>query len=48
MMMAAIRDDLAALNVTHEVFYSERSLVEGEVRSRGRDDRLAARARLRL
>ena len=30
MMMAAIRDDLAALNITHEVFYSERSLVEGE------------------
>ena len=27
MMMAAIRADLAALNVTHEVFYSERSLV---------------------
>ena len=31
MMMAAVRDDLAALNITHEVFYSERSLVEGEV-----------------
>ncbi len=36
MMMAAVRDDLAALNITHEVFYSERSLVEGEV------DRVAA------
>jgi arginyl-tRNA synthetase len=30
MMMAMIRDDLAALNVTHEVFFSERSLVEGK------------------
>jgi arginyl-tRNA synthetase len=30
MMMAAIRDDLAALDVKHEVFFSERSLSEGE------------------
>jgi arginyl-tRNA synthetase len=30
MMMAALRDDLAALNITHEVFYSERSLVDGD------------------
>jgi arginyl-tRNA synthetase len=30
MMMAEIRDDLAALNVQHDVFYSERSLIEGE------------------
>ena len=29
MMMAMIREDLAALNVTHEVFYSERSLHAG-------------------
>jgi arginyl-tRNA synthetase len=29
MMMAAIREDLAALNVRHDVFFSERSLVEG-------------------
>jgi arginyl-tRNA synthetase len=29
MMMAEIRDDLAALNVKHEVFFSERSLIEG-------------------
>jgi arginyl-tRNA synthetase len=29
MMMAVIRDDLAALNVRHEVFFSERSLVDG-------------------
>jgi arginyl-tRNA synthetase len=30
MMLAAIRDDLAALNVRHDVFFSERSLIEGE------------------
>jgi arginyl-tRNA synthetase len=30
MMMAEIRSDLAALNVRHDVFYSERSLVEGD------------------
>ena len=29
MMMTVIRDDLAALKVNHEVFFSERSLVEG-------------------
>jgi arginyl-tRNA synthetase len=29
MMMAAIREDLAALNVKHDVFFSERSLIEG-------------------
>src|SRR6266540_1881315 len=29
MMMAEIRDDLAALNVKHDVFFSERSLIEG-------------------
>ncbi len=29
MMMDAIRDDLAALNVKHEVFFSERSLIDG-------------------
>jgi arginyl-tRNA synthetase len=29
MMMAMIRDDLAALNITHDVFFSERSLIEG-------------------
>src|SRR5262249_39963109 len=29
MMMAAIRDDLAALNIRQGVFFSERSLVEG-------------------
>jgi arginyl-tRNA synthetase len=30
MMMAAIREDLAALNVRHDVFFSERSLIEGD------------------
>jgi arginyl-tRNA synthetase len=29
MMMAAIREDLAALNITHDVFFSERSLIDG-------------------
>ncbi|MET0923896.1 MAG: arginine--tRNA ligase [Xanthobacteraceae bacterium] len=29
MMMTEIRDDLAALNVKHDVFFSERSLIEG-------------------
>jgi arginyl-tRNA synthetase len=36
MMMAAVRADLAALNVKHDVFYSERSLIEGG------NDRVAA------
>src|ERR1700728_3896745 len=31
MMMAEVRADLAALNITHDVFFSERSLVEAEV-----------------
>jgi arginyl-tRNA synthetase len=31
MMMEEIRGDLAALNVRHDVFFSERSLVEGKV-----------------
>ena len=30
MMMDSIRDDLAALNVRHDVFFSERSLIEGK------------------
>ena len=30
MMMAMVREDLAALNVKHGVFFSERSLVEGK------------------
>ncbi len=36
MMMATIRADLAALNITLEVFFSERSLMQGDV------DRVAA------
>jgi arginyl-tRNA synthetase len=44
MMMASIRDDLAALNIKHDVFFSERSLIHGtdlvertieELRARG-------------
>jgi arginyl-tRNA synthetase len=31
MMMAGIKEDLAALNVRHDVFFSERSLIEGPV-----------------
>jgi arginyl-tRNA synthetase len=31
MMMAAVRADLAALGVAHDVFYSERSLVDGGI-----------------
>jgi arginyl-tRNA synthetase len=30
MMMDTIRDDLSALNVKHDVFFSERSLIEGK------------------
>ncbi len=30
MMMAAIRDDLAALNISFDIFYSERSLIAGQ------------------
>ena len=29
MMMSSIRDDLAALNIRHDVFFSERSLIHG-------------------
>jgi arginyl-tRNA synthetase len=31
MMMVMIREDLAALNITHDVFFSERSLIESNV-----------------
>ncbi len=31
MMMAMVSGDLAALNITHNIFYSERSLVHGDV-----------------
>jgi len=30
-MMATVRHDLAALNITHEVFFSEQSLIRGKV-----------------
>ena len=43
MMMAMIREDLAALNVSHDVFFSERSLIEGDDQV-ARHDRVAARA----
>jgi len=36
MMMAAIREDLAALNVRHDVFFSERSLIEDGTDAVGR------------
>jgi arginyl-tRNA synthetase len=42
MMMAMIRADLAALNVTHDVFYSERSLVEGRDEVRATIEQLQA------
>ena len=31
MMMAMVRVDLAALNIAHDIFYSERSLSHGDV-----------------
>ena len=31
MMMATVRADLAALNINHEEFFSEKSLTEGSV-----------------
>ena len=42
-MMEMIRDDLAALNIEHEVFFSERSLTRGgtAIRSRLRSQRCA-------
>jgi arginyl-tRNA synthetase len=43
MMMADIRADLAALNVTHDIFYSERSLVGGSDRVAETIDWLRAR-----
>jgi arginyl-tRNA synthetase len=43
MMMAGIKEDLAALNVHHDVFFSERSLIEGP-----RDEVAATIAALRV
>ena len=45
MMMDMIRDDLAALNVRHDVFFSERSLIEGGNDQVGRHHRSVARER---
>ena len=42
MMMEAIKGDLAALNISHDVFFSERSLVDERKQPGGRDDRLSA------
>ena len=44
MMMAAMRADLAALNIKHDVFFSERSLIDGAVDQVARNDRMAARS----
>ena len=45
MMMEAIKGDLAALNIRHDVFFSERSLIEGGNNRVARDDRFSARQR---
>jgi len=42
MMMDAIRDDLAALNVRHDVFFSERSLMDGSADGGRNTDLVAA------
>ena len=42
MMMEAIRDDLAALNIHFDEFFSERSLIEGDARRGGRHHRSLA------
>ena len=49
-MMALIREDLAALDVRHDVFFSERSLPNGAATATrsARHDRVAARPRPRL
>ena len=48
MMMAEIRDDLAALNVRHDVFFSERSLIDGAIDLVAQTIAATARARARL
>ena len=42
LMMVEIRNDLAALNVKHDVFFSERSLIEGARDEVGRPSRRCA------
>ncbi len=44
MMMAMLRDDLSVLNITHEVFFSERSLIRRRLRPRGGNHPRAAAA----
>jgi arginyl-tRNA synthetase len=46
MMMDMIREDLAALNVSHSVFFSERSLVEGKDEVRATIDSLRAEGKI--
>ena len=48
MMMAMIRDDLAALNINHDVFFSERSLIEGDADQVAATIEWLRAARLRL
>ena len=45
MMMAVVSADLAALNINFDVFFSERSLIDGGDRPGRRNDRVAASAR---
>ncbi len=44
MMMDEIKGDLAALNIHHDVFFSERSLIDADHNRVGRNDRFPARA----
>jgi arginyl-tRNA synthetase len=46
MMMAMIREDLAALSVTQDVFFSERSLVEGRDEVRATIEKLRAEGKI--
>ena len=48
LMMVEIRNDLAALNVRHDVFFSERSLIEGPRDQVGETIEALRRAGLRL
>ena len=42
MMMEEIKGDLAALNIKHDVFFSERSLIEGGNNRVAETDRLSS------
>ena len=48
MMMDEIKADLAALNIQHDVFFSERSLIEARQQQSRRDHRFSARQGRRL